>query len=57
MKCRLNQLRSLLHFDHATEDGAHLDMSMNGLYNDVKVFNLHAPTNHSSAPKDSLSST
>jgi len=50
------------HFDHATlntEDGARLDISMNGFwggkceksYVDVKVFNPHAPTNRSSAPR------
>ena len=49
-------------FDHATlntEDGAHLDVCMNDFwggrcekfYVDVKVFNPHAPTNRSSAPR------
>ena len=49
-------------FDHATlntEDGTCLDVSMNSFwggrceksYADVKIFNPHAPTNHSSAPR------
>ena len=50
------------HFDHATlnmEDGAHLDVAIDGFwggrfeksYVDIKVFNPHAPTNCSSAPR------
>ena len=46
------------HFDHTTlntEDGAHLNVAMNGFwgsrceksYVDIKVFNPHAPTNRS----------
>jgi len=49
-------------FEHATlnkEDGARLDVAMTGFwvgrceksYVDVKVFNAHAPTNHSITPR------